>query len=113
MKLTQYFLYHPLVKWRCRAHEDVVLDSELLPDLLEFNGEEIDMRLWFERLRSRRLLDLLAVLVYTRQEDRFSIEKAPVTREDVGNNRRVSGTKVWEIVDVVNRGRDIHRLRSC
>ena len=90
-----------------RADEEVVVGIDEPRQLFPGFGDLIDVGLRVEPLLLCHPVDLGAVLVRSRQEERLVAALLVMAREDVGRDRRVRVADVRRRVDVVDRCRDV------
>jgi hypothetical protein len=96
-----------LVEFHGRADEEVVGDVERLPKVQGPGDDGVGQGLGRQALLGRRLLDLLAVLVGPRQEKDLPAGLLVKPGQSIGDDRRVGVPDVGNVVDVIDRRRDV------
>ena len=99
--------------WRgsvVRMKSSLVISS-VCQSVVEAPDDAVGELLRRDPLLRRGALDLLPVLVGAGEEAHVVAAQALVAREDVGHDRRVDVPDVRQVVDVVDRRRDVERLR--
>ena len=92
------------------ANEEVVVGINPPRQLFPGIGDLVDVGLRVEPLLLGRPVDLGAVLVRARQEERLVAALLVMARDDVGHDRRVRVADMRRRVDVVDRCRDVEAV---
>ena len=100
-------LHEGLVLGIGRADEEVVGRLDVVGELAEARRDRVGPLLGRDARGRRRLLDLLAVLIGARQEERVGSGAPGVPRRHVGRDRRVGMAEMRLAIDVVDRRRDV------
>src|SRR5262249_21126712 len=91
------------------AYEVVIADAEQPRHVAEAGGIAVGQLLWRDPGYSRRLLDLLAVLVGAGEEPHPPPVEPHEPGQRVTGHRRIGVAQMRQIVDVIDRGRDEKR----
>src|SRR5689334_19194881 len=88
----------------------IVRNIQSRPQLLKLGSELVAVDLGGDSSLRRGLLHFLPVLIESGQKNYISSAEPPVSRQYVGGNRRIGMSDMGNVVDVVNRCRDVERL---
>ena len=91
----------------------VVFDSELLPEVDEFLGGALDEGGGVHAFFFGGLLDFLAVLIDSGEEERLIAAQLAVAGDDVGEHLFVGMPDVWRAVGVIDGGGEIKHGRGA
>jgi hypothetical protein len=93
----------PLI--RC-AHKIVIGDVQHLPELPELRDNRVAILLLEYTLFRSDALDVLAMLVRAGEEEHVIPHQTVIARQNIGSDRCIGVTNVWDIVHVVDWRRD-------
>ena len=103
-------LHAALVPLRSRADKVVVREPHAVPQRAKFSRHFVGKLLRSRARRLRRPLNLLSMLVGSRQEPRVVAEHPMPPRNRVAGYRGVRMPDVRPRIDVINRSRDVKRF---
>src|SRR5580765_1655073 len=107
MELVQNRLHNVLVPLFSRSNEVIIRKLQLCGKSLPGRRQIITIDLRFLAFGHCGLLDLLPMLVQTREKECFLSETSPCPRNDVGNHFFVGMPQVRLAIDIINGGGDI------